>query len=163
MVISFPLVFSYCIFCLLFSYLKSAGIIPLNFNSFIFTTWYRFFTFCNSVFFNLFSSAGIIDNVDPVITMNSLSMPFTFKTTIRCLLLLVILFIFSTLYALLILMLLQLLLFVLGSHFVFAFILLSLSTYSQNIFFLGSQILSSARHMCWDPVWCISIVARFVV
>ena len=94
-VILFLLVIRICIFCLLFSYSISAGIFPRNFTSFLFTSWYRCFTFCISVRFILFSSTDIIEIGDPVSTKNSFAIPFTFTVVVRCLFLSVILFILS--------------------------------------------------------------------
>ena len=64
------------IFCLLLSYSMSTRILPRNFTSFLFTSWYRFVFFWISVCF-IFLSSGVIFVIgDPVSIMNSSFTPF---------------------------------------------------------------------------------------
>ena len=94
-VMSFLSVIRSCIFCLLFSYSISAGIFHRNCTSFLLTSWCRCFTFCISIRFILLSCTGIIETGDPISSMNSFSIPFTFTIVVRYLCLSVILFFLS--------------------------------------------------------------------
>ena len=72
-------------------------VFPRKFTSFLFMSRYRCFTFCISVRFIIFSSTDNIEIGDPVSTMNSFSIPFTFTIVVRYLFLSVILFVLSIL------------------------------------------------------------------